>query len=92
MQSYQDFRSGHAFAGSYQSVKRYVHRVRQTHPEVWQRTRVRPGEEVQVNFGTVPTLASARMVDPFLLRSGSFPNGGSTEKFVRTTPDPKYSQ
>ena len=57
---YQDLRSGYAFTGSYQSVKRYVHRVRQTHPEVVQRIEVQPGEEVQVDFGTGPTLVDAQ--------------------------------
>lgn len=53
---YQDLRADYAFAGSYQSVKRYVHRVRQTHPEVVWRIEVKPGEEVQVDFGMGPAL------------------------------------
>jgi transposase len=57
---YQDLRLGYGFAGSYQSVKRYVQRVRQIHPEVVQRIEVEPGEEVQVDFGTGPTLVDAQ--------------------------------
>jgi transposase len=53
---YQDLRADSAFTGSYQSVKRYVHRVRLIHPEVVSRIEVQPGEEVQVDFGTGPTL------------------------------------
>jgi transposase len=56
---YQDLRLENAFAGSYQSVKRYVHQVRQTDPKLVQRIEVQPGEEVQVDFGTGPTLAGA---------------------------------
>jgi len=56
---YQDLRLENAFAGSYQSVKRYVHKVRQTDPSLVQRIEVQPGEEVQVDFGTGPTLVGA---------------------------------
>ena len=53
---YQDLRTESAFAGSYQSVKRYVRRLRQTEPELVHRIEVQPAEEVQVDFGTGPTL------------------------------------
>lgn len=45
-----------AFPGSYESVKRYVAKLRQTDPSVVQRIEVQPGEEVQVDFGSGPTL------------------------------------
>ena len=53
---YQDLLLENAFAGSYQSVKRYVHKLRRTDPKLVQRIEVQPGEEVQVDFGTGPTL------------------------------------
>lgn len=56
---YQDLRVEIAFAGSYQSVKRYVRRLRRTDPKVVQRIEVQPGEEVQVDFGTGPTLLAS---------------------------------
>ena len=56
---YQDLRLENAFGGSYQSVKRYVHKVRQTDPKLVQRIEVQPGEEVQVDFGAGPTLVGA---------------------------------
>jgi transposase len=56
---YQDLRLESAFAASYQSVKRYVHKVRRTDPKLVQRIEVQPGEEVQVDFGTGPTLVGA---------------------------------
>lgn len=56
---YQDLCLEHAFAGSYQSVKRYVYKVRRTDPKLVQRIEVQPGEEVQVDFGTGPTVVGA---------------------------------
>jgi transposase len=49
---YQDLVSEVGFGGSYQSVKRFVRRLRQAEPQrVW-RVEVEPGEEAQVDFGT----------------------------------------
>ena len=53
---YQDLRFEIAFTGSYQSVKRYVRRLRRTDPQLVYRIEVEPGEEVQVDFGSGPTL------------------------------------
>jgi transposase len=53
---YQDLRGETAFPGSYQSVKRYVRRLRGTDPQRVHRIEVQAGEEVQVDFGTGPTL------------------------------------
>ena len=53
---YQDLKLETSFAGSYQSVKRYVHQLRQTDPKLVYRIEVQPAEEVQVDFGTGPTL------------------------------------
>jgi transposase len=48
---HQDLVSEVGFAGSYQSVKRFVRRLRRTTPErVW-RIEVQPGEEAQIDFG-----------------------------------------
>lgn len=56
---YQDLKAETSFAGSYQSVKRYVHKLRDSNPELVCRIEVQPGEEVQVDFGTGPTLVEA---------------------------------
>jgi transposase len=49
---YQDLLAEVGFSGSYQSVKRFVRRLRLQQPQrVW-RVEVQPGEEVQVDFGT----------------------------------------
>lgn len=55
---YQDLKSESSFAGSYQSVKRYVRKLRHAHPTLVQRIEVQPAEEVQVDFGAGPTLVS----------------------------------
>jgi transposase len=56
---YQDLQVELQFAGSYQSVKRFVRRLRQTDPaRVW-RIEVAPGEEVQVDFGVGAPLRSS---------------------------------
>ncbi len=48
---YQDLKLEVQFAGSYESVKRFVRRLRKADPaRVW-RIEVGPGEEVQVDFG-----------------------------------------
>ena len=48
---YQDLVEEKGFLGSYQSVKRFVRRLRQRQPErVW-RIECQPGEEMQVDFG-----------------------------------------
>ena len=48
---YQDLVAEHGFAASYQSVKRYVAKLKAREPKrVW-RIECQPGEEVQVDFG-----------------------------------------
>ena len=56
---FQDLQIEVAFTGSYESVKRYVGKLRQTQPELICRIEVQPGEEVQVDFGTGPLLVGA---------------------------------
>jgi transposase len=56
---YQDLRTESSFAGSYQSVKRFVRQLRRSDPQLVQRIEVEPAEEVQVDFGTGPTLVQA---------------------------------
>jgi len=48
---YQDLVEENGFADSYESVKRFVRKLRATHPErVW-RLECQPGEELQLDFG-----------------------------------------
>ncbi len=56
---FQDLQLEVAFSGSYQSVKRYVSKLRQTQPELICRIEVQPAEEVQVDFGAGPMLVGA---------------------------------
>jgi transposase len=49
---WQDLTLEHGFTGGYQSVKRYVHRLLESHPRAVCRMETLPGEEAQVDFGT----------------------------------------
>ena len=50
---HEDLRAGHAFDGSYPSVQRFVKALRETAPKrVW-RMEVEPGEELQIDYGTM---------------------------------------
>jgi transposase len=56
---YQDLKVEVCFGGSYQSVKRYVQKLRKTDPKLVCRIEVQPGEEVQVDFGSGPMLVGS---------------------------------
>lgn len=49
---FQDLKVEAAFSGSYQSVKRFVRKLRKKLPQQVWRMEVEPGEEAQVDFGT----------------------------------------
>jgi len=49
----------HSYTGTYSSVKRFVHRLRPPKPKLVMRMEVAPGEEAQVDFGSV-----GKLVDP----------------------------
>ena len=48
---YQDLVSEQQFAGSYDSVKRYVRQLQQANPLPFRRIETEPGQEAQVDFG-----------------------------------------
>jgi transposase len=48
---WQDLRAEAGFAGSYESVKRFVHRLRGSHDLPFRRIESAPGAEAQVDFG-----------------------------------------
>jgi transposase len=48
---YQDLRLDHAFAGAYESVKRFLAGLRAAAPVPVHRVEAQPGEEMQVDFG-----------------------------------------
>jgi hypothetical protein len=55
MAIFQDLVDGHAFAGSYETVKRFVRRLRGTQsPQASVVIETAPGEETQVDYGTGP--------------------------------------
>jgi transposase len=68
---HQDLVSEHEFAGSYESVKRFVQRINRKVPLPFRRMECAPGEQAQVDFGqgaltTKP--GCKRKVRPHLLR------------------------
>ena len=64
---YQDLVDAHGFAGRYNSVKRFVARIRVREPEQFDRLSFLPGEEMQVDFGEgAPTRVPDRWRKPRL--------------------------
>ena len=53
---WQRLKEDHKYTGSYSSVRRFVHRLRPQEPEVVVRVHTAPGEEAQVDFGSVGQL------------------------------------
>jgi transposase len=56
---YQRLRDDHGFRGSYSAVRRFVHHLQPALPEAVVRVHTDPGEEMQVDFGSV-----GRLFDP----------------------------
>jgi transposase len=57
---WQDLVDSHGFAGGYQSVKRYVRKLRgATSPEARAVIQTQPGEECQVDYGTGPMVRNS---------------------------------
>jgi len=64
---YQDIYVEEDYRGSYDSVKRYVRKLKAKHPKLYARIEVLPAEEAQVDFGQgAPTLKNGRYVRPWL--------------------------
>jgi len=56
---WQDLGVEHDFAGSYESVKRFVRRIRSTRPLPFRRMECEPGAEAQIDFGTGAPIITA---------------------------------
>ncbi|MFQ5710015.1 MAG: IS21 family transposase [bacterium] len=66
---YQDLVVEHDFKHSYDSVKRYVRKLKKRTPEVIAHIHAAPGEEGQVDFGqAAPTLKNGRYLKPWLFK------------------------
>lgn len=66
---YQDLIVEHDFKHSYDSVKRYVRKLKKRTPEVIAHIHTAPGEEGQVDFGEgAPTLKNGRYLKPWLFK------------------------
>jgi transposase len=87
---HQDLRAEVAFAGSYQSVKRYVGKLRRAIPQLVCRVEVQPAEEVQIDFGAGPMLTGAdgKRRRTWIFRVVlSFSRKGYTEAVLRQTAE-----
>jgi transposase len=59
-------REDYGYTGSYSSVRRFVHQLRPAKPRVTMRVHSAPGEEAQVDFGSVGRLYDAHQQRPRL--------------------------
>ena len=86
---YQDLMSEQQFAGSYDSVKRFVRQLGQAHPLPFRRMESEPGQEAQVDFGQGAwVVEDGRRRRPHVLRVVlSHSRKGYTEVFWRQTTE-----
>jgi hypothetical protein len=62
MAIYQDLVDQHGFAGHYNSVKRFVAKLRHKEPEQFDRLSFLPGEEMQVDYGEGSPTRLSRLI------------------------------
>jgi len=86
---YQDLVSEQQFAGSYDSVKRFVRQLEAAHPLPFRRMESEPGQEAQVDFGQGAwVVEDGRRRRPHVLRVVlSHSRKGYTEAFWRQTTE-----
>jgi transposase len=66
---YQDLVVDYGYRFSYDSVKRYVRKLKATTPKLYARMHTAPGEEAQVDFGQgAPTKKNGRYLKPWLFK------------------------
>lgn len=64
---FQDLVTECGYDGSYDSIKRYIKKLKNKHPKLYARIETLPGEEAQVDFGQgAPTLKNGRYCRPWL--------------------------
>jgi len=88
---WQDLVAEHGFGGSYDSVKRYVRRLRGTRPLPFRRMECEPGQEAQIDFGTgppiVPSEGRRRRTHVFRIVLSHSRKGYSENLFRQTTDE-----
>jgi transposase len=86
---YQDL-AADGFAGSYFSVRRFTHRLREERPEAYRRMECAPGEEAQVDFGSgAPIVQGGKRRRPHVFRIvlSHSRKGYSEASYRQTTED-----
>jgi len=64
---FQDLVTERDYRGSYDSIKRYIRKLKNKHPKLYARIEMPPGDEAQVDFGLgAPTLKNGRYCRPWL--------------------------
>jgi hypothetical protein len=64
---FQDLVLEHGYGGGYDSIKRYIRKLKHGHPKLYARIETPAGEEAQVDFGKgAPTLKNGRWQKPWL--------------------------
>ena len=64
---YQDLVIEQEYKGSYDSIKRYIRKLKKKSPDLYARIETPPGEEAQVDFGEgAPTLKNGKYRKPWL--------------------------
>jgi transposase len=88
---WQDLVAEHGFAGSYDSVKRFVRRLEQRTPLPFRRMECGPGEEAQVDFGTgapvITPTGKRRKTNVFRIVLSHSRKAYSEATFTQTTED-----
>lgn len=81
---YQDLVEETSFSGSYQTVKRYVRKLRKTVVRFFEHLPTIPGREVQVDFGKAPCLVKreGKKIRPWLFKATLSFSGHSYEELV----------
>jgi transposase len=81
---YQDLVEEAGYSGSYETVKRYVRKVRRNAGRYFQRLPVAPGKEVQIDFGKAPcrVLRDGKLRRPWVFKATLSYSGHSYEQLV----------
>lgn len=81
---YQDLVEEFGYSGSYETVKRYVRKLRKRAGRYFERLPIAPGKEVQIDFGKAPcrVLRDGKLRRPWVFKATLSYSGHSYEELV----------